>query len=138
MSYKVLIIDDDDIVLFLHATILNDCGVATEPLPFNSAISALEHLNQPENLNNQYLVFLDINMPVMNGWGFLEALKTHPPSCNIQVIMVTSSVDVTERENAFSTYFVNDFLIKPLEEQHLITLRTSDRYSAFFSSGEKI
>lgn len=131
MDYKIMIIDDDDTALFLHETILGDFGTTGRPESFNSAQSALDYLNRAENQTAQYLILLDINMPVMNGWGFLDALDTHTYSGNIQVVMVTSSIEERDRKKALSKGLVADFLIKPLTAQQLCALKQKENMRPF-------
>ncbi|MBC6113187.1 response regulator [Pedobacter fastidiosus] len=127
-----MIIDDDDTALFLHETILGDCGTTRLPESFNSAQSALEYLNRAENQAAQYLILLDINMPVMNGWEFLDALETATANRNIQVVMVTSSIEERDKKRALSKNLVTDFLIKPLTEQQLGVLKQYEHLQPFF------
>ncbi|WP_167459519.1 response regulator [Pedobacter jejuensis] len=138
MKHKILIVDDDDIALFLHSTLLIDCGAIYEPETFNSASAAISYLEEPVSRDNQYLIFLDINMPEMNGWGFLEKLKGHPLQNNIQVVMVTSSTESSEKKKALDIRLVKDFLIKPLKEQDLYDLQAVQNIDSFFNKGDNL
>ncbi|PWS29447.1 hypothetical protein DHW03_06430 [Pedobacter yonginense] len=126
-----MIIDDDNIALFLHSTILNDYGMVTEPEVFNSALPALKHFEKDDD-NVANLIFLDINMPVMNGWSFLEAIKDHANDNNTKVVIVTSSTEASEREKANAYSLVKGFCTKPLNEQQLIKLQADAQLAPFF------
>ncbi|GGI24873.1 response regulator [Pedobacter mendelii] len=134
MNYETLIIDDDDIALFLHETILQDCGFANELKTFNKAQHALAYIESYQNSAVKYLIFLDINMPVMNGWRFLEALENYPNSADIKVIMVTSSIEKSDKERAMSVKFVNAYLEKPLKQEQIRKLQNNINFKDFFIS----
>ncbi|MFC4209687.1 response regulator [Pedobacter lithocola] len=136
MKHKILIVDDDDIALFLHSTLLIDCGAVCEPQTFNSASAAISYLENPVSADNHYLIFLDINMPIMNGWGFLEKLNGHPLQNNIQVVMVTSSTENSEKKKALNIQLVKDFLIKPLKEKDLSDLQSIQNFESFFNKSD--
>lgn len=110
---KVIIIDDDEIMVFLQRKLFQRCGLAKDPISFNKATAAIEFLKN-EDLNQHYLILLDINMPEMNGWQFLDILKEMGDSKNVYVIMVTSSIDQSDKDKADTYSNVIDFMVKPL------------------------
>ena len=110
---KVIIIDDDEISVFLQRKLFERCGLAKNPISFNKATSAIEYLRN-EDVNQHYLILLDINMPVMNGWQFLDKLKKMNISKNVYVIMVTSSIDQTDKDKAGTYSNVLNFMEKPV------------------------
>ncbi|MCJ7756621.1 MAG: response regulator [Gillisia sp.] len=110
---KVIIIDDDDIMVFLQRKLFHRCGMAKDPLTFKAAPAAIEFLKN-EDINQHFLILLDINMPGMNGWQFLDILKEIKISKNVFVIMVTSSIDGYDKEKAGIYSNVIDFMEKPV------------------------
>lgn len=111
--FKVLIIDDDDIVLLVESKIMQRCGISQVPLTFNSGKLALEYLNHEDKIQN-FIVLLDINMPGMSGWDVLEKLEQLKLSKNFFVIMVTSSIDRYDKEIAVKYKHVISFIEKPI------------------------
>lgn len=116
---KVLIIDDDLGVLFLHEIIITESSLHPKPLTFSKAEDALTYITPLDHSQSRFLIFLDINMPTMNGWKFLEALENQIHHAAIKVIMVTSSLSRAEREKSKSYRMVVDFWEKPMEENQV-------------------
>lgn len=110
---KVIIIDDDDIMVFLQRKLFQRCGLVKDPLSFKAATAAIEFLKN-EEINQHFLILLDINMPEMNGWQFLDILKEMKISKNVFVIMVSSSIDHCDKEKAGTYSNVIDFMEKPV------------------------
>lgn len=129
----VLIIDDDPGVLFLHEIIVTESSLHENPLTFSSAEEALVHLHRLDFISNRFLIFLDINMPNMNGWQFLEQLEKQINHADIKVVMVTSSLSRAEREKSKTYSLVIDFWEKPMEEEQVYQL--IDRLGSWLKKG---
>ncbi len=112
----ILIIDDDIGVLFLHDIILTESRLIASPLSFSNAESGLEYLKSQDYPGNRALIFLDINMPKMNGWQFLDHLEKEIKHVDVKVVMVTSSLSKAEKEKSKEYCRVIDFWEKPMEE----------------------
>lgn len=111
---EVIIVDDSDLLQFLHKTILEMAGLGENTPAFDNGEEALVYLKQRPDHKIPVLVLLDINMPVMNGWEFLEALPEMEGHENVYVVIVTSSVDESDRKKSFNYSHVFDFLEKPI------------------------
>lgn len=123
MNFTVAVVDDDNIILFLHKKILQKEKFQESPHVFNSAKKALDFFDKIPDSAKPILLFLDINMPVMNGWDLLDVIHQENFEKEVHVVMVTSSVDASDKEKAFSYSKVIDFVEKPLDEQALQRLK---------------
>lgn len=116
---KVLIVDDDLITLKLHQLRIINAGLSREPQLFYNGKEALDFLNATEETDERYLILLDLNMPVLDGWGFLEALQVHTLPNHIRVVIITSSVDPADQQRAENYPQVAAYLEKPLSREGL-------------------
>lgn len=116
MNLEVLVVDDDAVVLFLHKVLINKSVIPSNVKDFQDAEEALTYSEQRAS-KNYLLIFLDINMPGLNGWEFLERLEKMPFSEKIFVVMVTSSINRSDRERASKYPNVMDYREKPLSKQ---------------------
>jgi len=112
----VWFIDDDEINNMLSERLISRVMPKASVHSFLYAEDALDLLKQePSKLPDA--IFLDINMPRMNGWEFLDSISVLNISVNIY--MLTSSIDPRDQEKASKFSQVNDFISKPLREDRL-------------------
>jgi CheY-like chemotaxis protein len=121
---RVLLIDDDEPTNFLNRMILEEAGCANDIVIMHNAREALQFLAQTplkQHGNDgaeetPELIFLDINMPAMDGWEFLEKynqLQPHQKKSTV-VVMLTTSFNPEDELRARTTPCISDFLNKPL------------------------
>lgn len=108
----IIIIDDDYVNNFICESIIHRILPNCKLKSFISAKEALEYLSEFEN--NSHFILLDINMPEMNGWQFLDEMESISKA--FTVFMLTSSVDPIDKEKADSYAMIKGFHSKPLSE----------------------
>ena len=133
MSLKVLIIDDDEVVLYIHKVIVMNSNLSRDPMTFLNGKKTLDYLVTHYTPENQYLLLLDINMPIMNGWELLEAIKNHGFTDNISVIMATSSINQTDRELAAKYIQVIAYAEKPISEETCEGFKNMPELASYFN-----
>ncbi|WP_121667536.1 response regulator [Mesonia aquimarina] len=127
MSYKVLLIDDDPIINLVQSKVINSVFPASDLKVFTDAKEALTYLKFHQE--QACLIFLDINMPLMNAWDFLVEMQNEKAFTNVKVIIVSSSIDQSDKDKAAKFDMVIDFISKPLTKKHL------RRFEAYFHEG---
>jgi CheY-like chemotaxis protein len=119
----ILLIDDSEAVNYYNRIIIEELDCAEEVVSVENGREALKFLTTKKD--NKYpcpeLAFLDINMPVMNGWEFLDEYKNLENDQRIGIIMVmlTTSLNPDDRKKADDMEYITDFLSKPLSEETL-------------------
>ncbi len=121
---KILLVDDDSLFNFLHKRMLELTGASEEiqiALNGNQAIQMLKSSLSENNVPD--VIILDLSMPVMDGFGFLEAFEQmqHPRKGEIAIIVITSSIDARDRERARKLGIAH-YLIKPVDELELCSV----------------
>lgn len=123
---KILLVDDSESDNFYHSRIIKKCDVADNIVVKYSAEEALAYLKtlDGEKYPTPELLFLDINMPGMNGWEFLEEYERLEGDqlCGIVVTMLTTSQNDDDRSRATDDKRINHFQNKPLTPEFLMDL----------------
>jgi CheY-like chemotaxis protein len=118
----VLVVDDDDNFCFLTRLLLQEAGVGNRVITAGNGLEALKKLRGMAAGGEKLpeLIFLDIKMPVMDGFEFLDQLAQSPELLrpDARIFMSTSSFLPRDKERA-SHYPIAGFLTKPLTEESL-------------------
>ena len=112
------IIDDDTIYQFILTSIINKNKLAESILSFLDGEEAIQYLRDNKTNNEKIpdILFLDVNMPIMDGWMFIEEyarIKTDITK-KILVFMLSSSANPIDIERAGKISEVSNYIIKPL------------------------
>ncbi|MCJ8166715.1 response regulator [Pontibacter sp. E15-1] len=125
---KVILIDDDQVNNFVCESIIRNEGFAQEIISFEWAEDALNYLQQESSKGQAHfpdLIFLDINMPGMNGWTFIDEYRKLSPdtTSHCLLFMLSSAVDRKDILTAKSIQEVKEFFSKPLSPEILNIIR---------------
>lgn len=109
----VFLVDDDPINNLINRRLLGKSGISSQIEEFLGGKDALKKISEldPEQ---SLIIFLDINMPVLNGWEFLNLYLESFPNRNDKIIILSSSIDFQDRQKANEYAIVSGFLEKPL------------------------
>lgn len=120
---QVLLIDDDNIVNYLNQIIMSDLNITKNPLMASNGEEGIKIMEDSIKKNDGIgpeLIILDINMPVLDGFGFLEAYKQmeFKNKEEVKIIMLSTSVNESDLEKAKKSV-VTQFINKPLTKKLL-------------------
>ena len=119
---RIMYIDDDVEDLELFAEAVKEISNAIEFISVSSPVDAFELLHQSST--EPHFIFVDMNMPLMNGKEFLTELKRHPKYSNIPVIVCTTSSNPKDKEDCLKLG-AKIFFTKFTSHQELVkTLKT--------------
>lgn len=123
----VIIIDDDPVNNKVCSIYIKKTGISENRICFLNGSEGLNYLTnefQPDNYNT-VLIFLDLNMPVMNGWEFLEEYDKLPETYKqkINLYILSSSIDERDIIRARDNINVIDFISKPFTAEILLRLK---------------
>jgi CheY-like chemotaxis protein len=117
MARRIMLIDDYESDLLFTRLILERCDQRYEVVEYDSAQEALQYLqSHPEH--GISVILLDINMPGMDGFEFLQAYEMLPATKQAEavVVMLTSSPDPRDRARAESFRSVRGYITKPIDK----------------------
>ena len=132
MTLDVLSVDDDKLVLFIHQRIMKHSQFSTFPKAFEDGYDAINYIAKEKSHSLKFLIFLDLKMPSLDGWGILEELERQRLDEFCYVFVLTSSIDYRDEERVKKHTCVLGFLEKPLSIDKLLDLKLTKELSAFF------
>ena len=132
MFNNVLLIDDDAVSNAFNTILINTTKFAANVKSYLNARDAINYLKNLIKTNHPAfsdIIFLDITMPEMDGWEFLEELNKFPEFIlkDCKVIFLTSSIDEEDIEKSKSYKIVHDFISKLITEDDLEELLFQQR-----------
>jgi two-component system chemotaxis response regulator CheY len=122
MTILIALIDDDPSFQFVSKKLLKASGHPHRLLQFHDGLEAIHyfeaHYHAPEELPD--LIFLDINMPYLDGWQFLDRLSALGlPSKPIVIYIVTSSLSPVDMDKAASYEMLSGYEVKPITKEKI-------------------
>jgi CheY-like chemotaxis protein len=116
------IVDDDDIFTYGFKKSAAIKNLFNQVLNFGDGREAIDYLKDPRNSNHlPDVLFVDINMPVMNGWEFIDAFEEIRSQLgkNITLYIISSSIDLEDIKRAKNNPLIVDYLLKPIDKIYL-------------------
>lgn len=115
---KIFIVDDDDLYRLILTRTIARMAPEVEVEQFEdgaAALDALQHIADNRG-ETPYLILLDINMPVMDGWQFLDSVLPlkHKLAGPLNIYVASTSLDERDRDRAFNMGLVKEYLYKPI------------------------
>lgn len=126
MVNKTMLIDDSEIDLFIQRRFLEVYNFSNQLVSYKSAREALDWLR---NINGEGqppdVIFLDLNMPEVDGFEFLKSFESLPEKVRTssRIVVLTSSNSLKDREQAFEHQNVIQFITKPLKQSDIEELQ---------------
>tara|TARA_R110000751_G_scaffold50326_1_gene111316 strand:+ start:2308 stop:2688 length:381 start_codon:yes stop_codon:yes gene_type:complete len=119
--FKIMLVDDQQMANFINKKLIEITQLATDVVDYTLPEKALVELeeHQPD------IIFLDLNMPKISGWEFLDSLTQSQNTT--KVVIVTSSTSELDKQKAQNYIQVVDFLIKPLTKNIMLSLKSKLR-----------
>ncbi|MBT8263738.1 MAG: response regulator [Muriicola sp.] len=117
------IIDDDDIFVYGTKRIMKEVGFCDQVLVFSNGQDAITGLKELSASGEDFpsVIFLDLNMPIMDGWEFLEALIKFPDfnKEEVTIYIISSSVDPRDLVRVKDYSIVSKYILKPITPEDL-------------------
>jgi CheY-like chemotaxis protein len=125
----VLLVDDDNMTNFLHQRVISKAEICVEVKVAKNGqegIQQLIELNETlASKNDTVVVFLDLNMPILDGWGFLKeyAQQENNLKFNTKIFVLSSSINPDDKAKAEENAHVDQYIYKPLTTSSLQALQ---------------
>ncbi|MBL7682756.1 MAG: response regulator [Flavipsychrobacter sp.] len=115
------LVDDDPVYIFATKKVMTMANFCNSFLVFNNGREALDSLIaiMQSGAKMPDVILLDVNMPVMDGWQFLDEFIKVKPLQKTIIYIVTSSIDPEDIQRAKSYSEVSDYIVKPVTEKTL-------------------
>lgn len=121
-SYSsILLIDDDPINNLINKRLIAKLEIGNKIEEYLEAEKAIERIRELES-DKSILIFLDINMPVMNGWDFLYQYLHQFENRKDTIVVLSSSIDIQDKNKAMGFSCVEGFIEKPLSPEKIKNL----------------
>ncbi len=126
---NIMLVDDDEIYRFIISKAIESTGFMNKLFSFSSGGDAVEYLknNAGDSASTPDIIFLDVNMPYITGWGFLEiftGLVSQLPK-PVTIYMISASPDEADKQHSGKFNAVKEYLVKPVSTEKFIEIFSS-------------
>jgi CheY-like chemotaxis protein len=121
---SVCIIDDDPIYLMLVNRIISQNNLSNRVTEYANGIDAFESLKRMAEFGQRLpdVILLDLNMPIWDGWDFLDEFQALKLRAYPEVYIITSSAHTLEKEKGKTYPMVVRFIVKPIQVNELVSI----------------
>lgn len=123
---NLFFVDDDELFTFITTKTIKETGFVGQVKTFGNGLEVFNFLKENRHNTEELpeIILLDINMPIMDGWQFLERYESLIPDVkkNIAIYVLSSSIFPEDIEKAKNFKTVSDYIIKPINKERLVEL----------------
>lgn len=127
-SSNIVLVDDDEVYLFIATKILKLLSKKLSVQTFTDGERAMDFIKRKAGVPDPLpeVILLDINMPYMDGWGFLREFQKLRPNITkeVQIYLVTSSENPDEKRRADEFGLLTGYIVKPISKNKLKSILT--------------
>jgi CheY-like chemotaxis protein len=125
---SIVLIDDDLAINYFHKRLFLKLELGDNVLPFYNSTDALEgilKLDQTHSAEDLVYIFLDLNMPDIDGWAFIKKFEKINESLKfeVKIFILSSSINTEDVEKAKNNNFVTNYFVKPLMIEGIIAIK---------------
>lgn len=131
---RAIVVDDDKLVLFIHKIMIEDCRPVWDTDYFPDAKSALNYINAQASKEIDFIIFLDISMPGLNGWEMLDELEKNPFYSQMFVVLVTAFNSAEDKIKSARYRQVKAHVAKPFKTNDFNMLKANEALAPFFEN----
>lgn len=119
------IVDDDPLYVMLLQKLMGHVDFCDDLAVFNNGKEALDKLTNShiDNTKLPDVILLDLNMPILDGWQFLEKFVNIPFHQKITVYVVSSSINELDIQRVEAFKEVRNYIFKPVKKETLLTIK---------------
>ena len=122
------LIDDDEIFAFGAKRIIEMSEICHELKVFNNGQEAIDFLvpHLEDFSEKPVFILLDLNMPIMDGWEFLDTFTSVAPKKSAVIYLITSSIDPADIKKAQTYNRISNYIVKPITKEGLLETLNAD------------
>lgn len=133
MKLEILNVDDDKMVLFINEKMIINAEFSSSPKSFEDGHETLAYISKHKSEDKKYVIFLDLNMPNLDGWAFMDELGNRGLTDYCYIFVVTSSINPSDKKRSAAYAATIGFVEKPMSIDKLNALKKTKELRPFFN-----